>query len=317
MERALELEKTGQLSEAWTVLEQVSPDYLNAQKLRSRIRYRQGDIAAARAEAVKYAELLARSLKHAPLTELFDECLRQAIADNKEPELSQRLWPRLNLPASSKSDWLVRLRWGLRINKRLGHWILANRDRLDELDDVVDPPDWSPLDTAKAEGKPVVVAGAHLGPATLALHYLYQIDHPLVMLVGNLYYSLITGSRPFLLADQIHNILELRDTLSELGTVYLVADGPMGRSSFPATFLGSPTHLREGAATLARISQAQTFWYSARWMGRRIKLDLIPGPTASPHESRVDWNTCWFSFYLAQFEASILAGPENIRRLYL
>ncbi|MGH6802378.1 MAG: hypothetical protein ACREC3_03305 [Methyloceanibacter sp.] len=277
------------------------------------IRYRQGAIAAAREEAVKYAELFAPSLRHVPLTDFFDACLRQAQVDDEEPELSRWLWPRLNLPVSSKTDWLVRLRWGLRINYLLRDWLLANRERLDELDEVVEPPDWSLLANAKEQGKPIVVAGAHLGPASVAIRYLDRLDHSLVMAIGNPLYSLAMGSKPFVSAAEMHNIVQLRDILTGLGTVYLAGDGRRGRSRFPANLFGATVFLREGAAALARLSQAQAFWYAARWVGNRIKLDLIPGPAAMENESREAWNARWFSFYMAQFESYLLAGPENVR----
>jgi len=317
MELAHELEKANRLSEAWTALENVPSGHFKAQLLRSRIRYRQRDIAAARQEAAKYAELYAPSLRHARLTELFDDCLRQVEADNeannKEAELANWLWPRINLPSSSKSDWLIRLRWGLRMNKLVRHWILTSRDRLDELDELVDPPDWSLLATAKAEQKPVVVAGAHLGPRLLGLHYLNQVDHPLVTLVGNPSYSLAAGTKPFLLADEPHSIVELRNILGGPGTVYLAGDGRRGRSRFPASLFGSPVYLREGVAVLAWHSKAQTFWYAARWTGHRIQLELVPGPTPLQHETREAWSARWFSFYMAQYERCVLAGPENLR----
>lgn len=257
-------------------------------------------------------KLVKADLRHMHLKELFDECLRQALADDKEPELSNWLWSRLNLPASTKADWLVKLRWGLKINRLIRVWIRVNRDQLDELDAVVETPDWSLLAAAKAERRPVLLAGAHLGPSFLARHYL-QVDHPLVMLVKQ-YPSNLEMRSKLLLAKE-ESIVELLNVLSDLGTVYIAGDGRCGRSRCPASLLGSPVYLREGAAVLARLSQAQTFWYAARWIGHRIKLDLVPGPIALHHEGRKAWNARWFSFYMAEFQRYLLAGPENVREI--
>jgi hypothetical protein len=306
-----DLAKQGRLSEAWTVLEKVPPDQLGGQKLRTRIRYSQGNIVAARQEAAKHDELLARSLRGVHLRKLFDECLRRALADDEEPKLSKWLWPRLNLPASSKADWLVKLRWGMQINKLIGKWIRANCNQLDELYEIVEPPDLSLLAAVKADKRPVLLAGAHLGPVSLGTHYLDRAAIPYVLLAGGLPRNFAVT--PFLVANESHSILELRRILSTLGTVYVAIDGRHGRSSYPATLFGSPIYLREGAAALARLSKAQTFWYAAHWVDHRIRLDLVPGPVALQDETRKAWNARWFSFCMAEYESLILAGPENIR----
>jgi tetratricopeptide (TPR) repeat protein len=308
--------KRRQYLNAWTILERLAPDNRAAQKLRVIIRYLREDITAARHEAVRYARLFDASMQHVSLPELFGECLRQAQEDEQEPEFSRWLWSRMNLPASSRDAWLVRLRWGLRINRLMREWILAHRERLDALDEIVEPPDWSLLDAAKAEGRPVVLAGAHLGPAFVGVHYLDRTDHPLVMVAGDLSYSLAVGSKRCVSVAETHVILQLRDTLAGLGTVYMAGDGPHGRSRCPVKLLGSTAYLREGVAALARVSQARTFWYAARWVGHKIALDLIPGPTALDDESREAWNARWFSFYIAQFERQLGAGPENVRRTF-
>jgi hypothetical protein len=310
---ATALQEGGELDAAWKLIQKVAPDDRPAQNLRCTIRYFQGDMAAARREALAYVKLLDSPMLRLPLRDLFAPCLRQAQADNREPEAAKWLWPRLNLPESARPDWLVRLRSGLLANELIRRWMLVNRERLDELDDLVEQPDWSLIAAARHDGRPVVLTGSHLGPIYVAVHYIDRLTHPMLMVAAGLIYALTLGTKPFVSTAEPHSMIQLRDALAKFGTVYLAGDGKGGSSRYPTKFLGSTVFLREGAAAIARLGKAQTFVCAARWAGHRIKLELIPGPTPEKGESRQSWNDRWFAFYMAQFENLLLAGPENIR----
>jgi hypothetical protein len=307
------LQRGGELETAWNVLGTVAPDHRRAQRLRYVNKYLQGDLEGARTEASAYLKLHDSPVLRLSVTDLLDECLTQAEADDQEPEVAKWLWPRFNLPESRRQDWLLRLRWGLLVNDLISAWILSNRERLHELDDLVEPPDWSLLAAAREEGKPVVLTGLHLGPQLVAVHYVDRLHHPMLIVAASLNYAVAVGSKTFLSATEAHSIIELRDALARFGTVFLAGDGRRGRSRYPAKFFGSTVFLREGPSALARLGQAQSFLVAARWVGHRIKLDLVQGPAPLKDESREAWNERWFSFYMTQFERLVLAGPENIR----
>jgi len=103
---AATLQSHGELHAAWRVLEKIPSDHqppqrlpyvIKAQKLRSIVKYFQGDIAAAHRETLAYVKLLDSPMLRLPLTDLLDECMRQARADDQEPALAKWLWPKLNL----------------------------------------------------------------------------------------------------------------------------------------------------------------------------------------------------------------------------
>ena len=125
------------------------------------------------------------------------------------------------------------------------------------------------------------MTGAHVGPRTLALHFLNHLDLPLGMAVGDVSYVLQYGRKPFILPRDPHSMIALREMLNTHGMLYILADGSFGRSRYQVEFLGASGFLAEGTAALARLSGAQTFWLAARWTGSRIKLDLLPGPSPS------------------------------------
>lgn len=262
---------------------------------------------------MEYVKLIDSPILQLPLTRLLDQCLMQAESDDREPKIARLLWPRLNLPESKRRQWLARLRWGLLTNEYVRTWMLVNRGRLDELDALVELPNWSLLTDALDDGRPVVLVGSHLGPKSVVLHYLNRLDRPLVLAVGDPIYTLVLGSKLSVSVEQPHSIVNLRDSLASVGAVYLAADGTAGSSCYPAKFLGSTVSMREGAAALARLCNAQTFGLTARWAGHRIELHLAPGPTPVKGESREAWNERWFSFYMLHLESHLLAGPENIR----
>jgi hypothetical protein len=306
------LVKAGQLSKAGEELQKILPKSAGLRKLRMKVQYSRANLDAARQEAVLYAQQVAPALRGLDLNELLDKGLGQEPANN-ESEIAERLWPYLNLPKSAKPDWLARLRWGLKVNDVIGDWILANANRLDPLEDILDDPDWSLLYAAQTEGRPAILAGAHLGPKSLAIHAANRLDISILMLHSNLTYSLAIGSQPFVTTNDRHAIIALRDKLAKCGTVYIASDGKGGSSGLSNRIFGTTVTLRGGVAALARATHAQTFWYAARWAGRRIVLDLVAGPTPQDGETREDWNARWSSFYLAQFEKSVSHGPENLR----
>ena len=302
----------GHFNEAWEGLQKVPSDSARLRKRRMRAHYSRGDFDAARQEAVLFAQQVAPALRGLDITELLDRGLSKGQVEN-ESEIAKHLWPHVNLPESAKPDWLARLRWGLTVNQLIGTWILANADCLDALEDIIDDPDWSLLHAAQAEGKPVLLVGAHLGPRGVAVHAVNRLDIPVLLLGLNFVYGLGIGSQTFLATSDRNAIVALRDKLATGGTVYVAGDGKDGRSGLSHRLFGATVTLREGVAALARVTRAQTFWFAARWAGRRITLELSQGPTPEDGENREQWNARWASFYLAQIEKSVLHGPENLR----
>ena len=310
-------EERNRLDESWNALTRVPPDHIPAQTRRARILHARGDFEGAREAARALGRLCAESFGEISLESLFSECFKEAQTDQREPDAAMWLWSRLNQPESAKADWSLRLKWGLFVNNRINQWILANPARIDELNAIAETPDWSVLTAARAEGRTILLTGAHVGPRTLALHFLNRLDVPLGMAVGDVSYVLQYGRKPFILPRDPHSMIALREMLNTHGMLYIVADGSFGRSRYQVEFLGASGFLAEGTAALARLSGAQTFWLAARWIGSRIKLDLLPGPTPVEGESRVAWNRRFFSFYLAQLENQLRAGSENLRHATL
>jgi hypothetical protein len=96
-------------------------------------------------------------------------------------------------------------------------------------------------------------------------------------------------------------------------TKFLVGDARNGRFHSPAKLSGSTVFLRDGAAALARLGGAQTFFVVARRIDRRLRIERAQGSMPLKNESRDAWNERWFSLYMRQIERVVLAGPENIR----
>ena len=165
----------------------------------------------------------------------------------------------------------------------------------------------------KPKGSQSSWQGPISGREGLAVHAIDRRNIPVLMLLGNFIYCLAIGSQPFVTTLDRHAIMALRDKLAAGGTIYVAGDGHSGRSRLSHRLFGTTVTLREGVAALARVTRAQTFWYAARWAGRRIVLDLVAGPAPQDGEKREDWNARWSSFYVAQIEKSVLHGPENLR----
>ncbi len=313
VELAAALHRNGETETAWKLLEAADPGNLAVQRLRFVIKHSQGDLDGARREVSAFFKLIDSPIFRLSLTDLMDECRKQAEVDDQEPRVAKWLWPRSGLPDAERRDWLVRLRWGLLINDIMATWIPVNRERSHELDAIIEPQDWSPYEAARKEGKFVVLVGAHLGPQLVAVRSVDLLDHPMLVVADNLTYTVSMGRKPFLSDAVPYSIVDLRNGLSHHGTVFLAGDGRNGRSQYPTKLFGSTVFLREGAAALARLCGAQTFFVAARWIDRRLKIELVQGPAPLKSESRDAWNERWFSFYMGQIERVVLAGPENIR----
>jgi tetratricopeptide (TPR) repeat protein len=310
-------EVRGRLAEAWDALTRVPLDHIPAQIRRARILYVRGDIDGARAATCELGRLYAKSLGDLSLNTLFNQCLDEAKRDQREPDAANWLGSHLGWPESDKAGWRLRLKWGLVANNRINQWVLAHPDRIDELEVIVETPDWSVLAAMRTEGKAILLTGGHVGPRTAVLHCLNRLDVPLGMVVGDVSYVLRYGCKPFIVPNESRSIIALREMLDTHGIIYIVVDGSFGRSRCPVEFLGASGHLAEGASALARSSGAHVFWLAARWVENRIKLDLVPGPTPDPGEDKAVWNGRFFSFYLAQLEKQLRSGPENLRHATL
>ena len=265
-------EERNRLDESWNALTRVPPDHIPAQTRRARILHARGDIDGAREAARALSRLCAESFGDMSLEKSLQRMFERS--PNGSKRAATWLWSRLNQPESAKADWILRLKWGLVVNNRINQWILANPERIDELNAIVETPDWSVLTAARAEGKTILLTSAHVGPRTLALHFLNRLDVPLGMVVGDVSYVLQYGRKPFVLPRDPHSMIALREMLNTHGMLYIIADGSFGRSRYQVECLGASGFLAEGTSALARLSGAQTFWLAARWIGSRIKLDL-------------------------------------------
>jgi len=142
------------------------------------------------------------------------------------------------------------------------------------------------LDAARAEGRGVILAGAH-----------YGASQTLKIVLGRLGLDLVSGGvaprgrprGPWRHADvrwvrsdagdaQLLKLLvELRKALRRGGAVHLAADGPVGRSGVSVDFFGTPRRFGLGFAALASTTRAPVVPVFAQLApGGRVEVEFLP-----------------------------------------
>ena len=234
----------------------------------------------------------------------------------------------------SHAEFTRRLLWGVavfRYTAFISHCstkIDAARDRgeamsndevqvfalFNQIDSVIHPPDLSPLERARDEGRSIVIVEAHAGTSLLSNLGLPALGMPLSIVSASAKQSAdprnfnIATSGNYVQADFLKLVKLFK---KEKRLVRLSPDGPAG-DSLEFDLFDRTIALGQGAATLAFHGRAATFFCTSRWDGIHFQLGFKPGPVAGDFQQREDFERAFYDFYLGCLKDIVLGAPEDM-----
>ena len=219
----------------------------------------------------------------------------------------------LGIEKGQEAPWYTKARWGHYAFRLMYHYI--DNGRVDQVRDLIDPVDWSPVTKAMDEGKGVTLAGAHLSVTPLMHLAVFQSSG--LPVLGLTSVAAVAQHNPNILdvsgettrrTALVRAHAHLRD-----GKVTMAApDGRSGTQFLTMPFLGQQIRMYRGYGELARMSGSVSFYCDARWDGLdKVRMKLLP---IQPDENLEDeaWCDQWYRIYLDYLEDTLKTGPANL-----
>lgn len=239
---------------------------------------------------------------------------------------------RYNNRAPDDQAFLGRLRWGSEVHRRvffvrrLPRLIhakpVAQRTAVEmkvlaldaAIKEKMHAPDPAPLLAHIQAGRSVMIAQAHAGLSGM---------HDLGLPLGEIPYSLIANAvapnrRPedLNLAAGGPNVAMEFAKLAKLmkktpRIVRIFPDGGQGEK-MEILVCGRKAKIGRGAASLAYLGKAATFFCQSHWNGSGFTFSLTPGPIAADYTQKEDFENNFNAFYAACFERIVQGPPEDM-----
>jgi hypothetical protein len=228
----------------------------------------------------------------------------------------------LGLDGDRLRDWAQRAWWGVAAGE-LAIGCLRNDTLRGEFLALMDPPDWRPVEAARAKGG-VILATAHLGPRRTAMYYCFGERWPLMVWSHNgpgqpsLAYAHRMGVEVLDAMDPATSSFILGRTALHLragGLLLAAADIASSARPLVIDRLGCSWRFSPGMPMLARRLGVPVFLVFALWRGLRLHITvqaLEPPAMDLPEEQ---WLHSWIGQYWDAMERIILSSPENLRFL--
>lgn len=220
----------------------------------------------------------------------------------------------LNVAPEDEDEWYRSAWWGY-YACRLLEWH-RRRQGVEEILNLIEPIDWSPLDSLFASNTGVILTTSHLGPGFVPGWAITESDYPMIAIRGG---PAARAKRDTIPAQDEKDCRQaLAKALLHLRRGNIVLASPEGSFGNPGNgmirtrFLNQKVKLHTGIGELARVSKAQTCWFSASWVGRaRIKLIIQHIPTPQ-QEDRELWLREWYVKYLNRMAKQVTRSPRDI-----
>jgi hypothetical protein len=181
------------------------------------------------------------------------------------------------------------------------------------ISDLHHPPDFAAVQTAREAGRSAVMLGVHAG---------YGNATPLPRLMPITRIENIYGPAPE--TDNLNTVSPVSDgyqitfmkliksmrTSQRLVDIY--PDGGHGQNFTSHAFCGQTVRIGRGAARIAHLGRAATFFRAVGWKGGMLHTTLLAGPVADPAEPLEAFEDRLNRFYLDAVRDLLLGPPENI-----
>jgi hypothetical protein len=213
----------------------------------------------------------------------------------------------------TRPKWEAAAAWGKRASMLLSRWReTAPAKKFHQLDELMDPPDFSKLSAAAVERGACFLVGAHMGPSAPVINVLTRRNRG-YRVIGSAERE--CREQNFLIPVTASPTQTARAVAAEIKkgvTIGLAADDPLVRFYASFEFLGRHIEVPASVPKLIRRHNGASFWYFAMWRNGKVAVELERLPDPREDESHVEWCGRWFRAYLAKLEQAMRGHPENL-----
>lgn len=212
-----------------------------------------------------------------------------------------------------------RAAWSWAASSALQKRLLGGRAA--EVTALLEPVDTKPVDTLRAGGRGVIIAGVHLGVPFAARFAIAGALPGLRAFVSDRtdwFPGEEMGTRDA--RERRASLASAAATLRGGGIVYAAVDGRQTSALTSVVVCGRPIDLGRGVAALARVSRASALPAVALWTpdGRIVvrfgpPLPGAPFPESGAKDAEDRWERRWLEEWARWYETIVISEPDNIR----
>jgi tetratricopeptide (TPR) repeat protein len=220
--------------------------------------------------------------------------------------------------AADRSEWERRARWGVLADRLILDWLECRADSLQELTGRIEGVEHirDTLSELLANGRGVLVAGAHIGPMFAALLAVEMTGLPMRCLASAASLPSVSYfERLISTSDQTERsiVRAIHRALSGNNVVIVALDGVVNPSSERVVLEGQAITYTSLAARLAYHFGTPTIFGAPYWANGKIRFAAQRLPAAAEGEPEAEFRLKWQETYLEQIRAFFARGPENLR----
>ncbi|WP_193749874.1 hypothetical protein [Shimia sp. SK013] len=223
-------------------------------------------------------------------------------------------WKLSERPEHEWSDWSSRALWGKQAVSLLARWgHFAGLDRGQELLDLVDPIDYSPLQEALSLGRGVILFGTHMGPVAAAFFALEEQFGSRFAFLGAGGNAASTKAKQILLSDsgQHGGVTQMIRHLKHNGVLAISNDATNSGAFRKMTFAGYDCKMSRLTPRLSRAQSTPSFWYQPEWVGDRLQVKFKSMPEYKTGETIPAWEDRWYAAAKEHITSFAKTAAEN------
>ena len=213
-----------------------------------------------------------------------------------------------------RETWDRAAQWSYDAHCLIADWLEVRTERHEEIARQADLRGLELLERPVHEGKGAFLAMAHLGPVFAIPMALYSRGLPFRWLAdvpnfpgGPLYDRLVSVK----FSPGRSALADVHAALCGGEIVVASMDGDARRPPRTA-FLGQTIWLNETAARMAHWTGAAPLFLDARWVGERIRFQILPMVAPEAGESADAYLVRWTRDYLDKLTDIVTSAPENL-----
>ncbi|MGD9861574.1 MAG: hypothetical protein AB7S99_00015 [Pseudodonghicola sp.] len=257
-------------------------------------------------------------------------------ADSGFPQIDRLASPLAdlnNVPEAEREEFTRRLCWGMQWHRCLRQLRLAAAEVTTSIPaaqhtarhrtilalnakvhSLFIPPDLESVTQGIASGRSAVLSHPHAGLTILSDLGLRQLSAPLSLVTtkgaplgrpNDFHVSTISPT----IATDFAKLTKLMRKQPRI--VRIFPDGPHGQT-VEAPLLGRQVRIGRGAAVLAYLGRAATFFSTSHWDGHAFRFDLVPGPDPRDFDSIETFDATFTRFFLDRLQDILLGPPEDM-----
>jgi len=206
-------------------------------------------------------------------------------------------WKLSGRPEQDWTDWSSLAQWGKTAGALLARWgHYAGMERRQELLDLIDPIDETPLIEALSLGRGVILFGTHMGPVASVFFALEENWDQFAFVGAGGTPSSTRASEILLSGSGNHgSVKKMIQHLKSNGILAVANDAVSSGDMRRMNFAGYDCKMSRIAPRLSRTQSAPSLWFQAEWVGNRIHVQFKSMPRHEPGEPATEWEDRWYA----------------------